>query len=1078
MDLKGYLHEYLNATANPVGLPLGTNEDQLKPPVKRLLESLGARVRTEVQNEVGRPDLGVWKGGLLVGFVELKAPDKTIEPGRFQRHDREQWERFRLLPNLVYTNGKDFALYRNGEEVKRATLEKSLGKGTPEPEETRDLEGLLLDFLGWQPIVPKDPKELAQFIAPITRYLREEVLAAMRLARGRGNPKDPLLRLMEDWKRTLIPEGDEETFADAFAQLVTYGFLLARLEWSEERGEFSLENVLAALETHHGLLMEALWIANHPAVLGEIRSSYDLLRRAIAAIDPKALQARGDAWLYFYEDFLEAYDPDLRKDMGAYYTPLEAVGAMARLVHDLLKRMGKEYGLASEGVTVLDPALGTGTFLLGVLTTALEEVERRYGPGFRGPKASEVASRLYGFERMIGPYAVAQLRLTRAVLDEGGHLPEGGLRVYLTDTLENPQGSTLHDLGMVYERLAEEGERAREVKNKVPILVCIGNPPYDREEADGERGGWVRRGDNNRTPLLQDFIEPLSDRDRRYLPNLYNLYVYFWRWALWKVFEHDPERPDTRDWNRPGIVAFITASSYLQGPGFKGMREYMRKVLDELWIVDLGGEGRGAVKEENIFNIQTPVAIAIAVRYGPKDKNTPARVFYTRIKGDRQAKLNRLDQVSTLRDLEWQEAPTGWQDPFTPEPQGEYATWPKITDLFPWQHSGVKAERTWPISPKRDVLERRWGELVSAPVEQRASLFKENRDRKIDETYPSLFPPLRHLPAIAQLTLQDRPERYERYAYRSFDRAWIIADGRVLGYPRKELWHTWSPKQVYLTSLLTEPLGRGPALIATPYVPDLHHFSGRGAKDIIPLYRDKKGKEPNLTRGLLEFLEGTYGFPVGAEDFLAYVYALLAHPGYTARFAAEVQTPPPRVPITKDGWLFRLAVRLGKRLLCLHTYGERFGNRCRLNGQARWRKQPSRYPQDFRYDEKAQTLYVGNGEVYPVSPEVWAYEVSGFHPLRRWLDYRKASRGGRKSSPLDEIGPTVWDADLSRELLELIWVLEGSLRVHRCQERLLQRILEGPLFQGELPQPKDEERNPPLLGEPEEEERSGVARIL
>lgn len=236
MDLKGYLHEYLNATANPVGLPLDTNEDQLKPPVKRLLESLGARVRTEVQNEVGRPDLGVWKGGLLVGFVELKAPDKPIEPGRFQRHDREQWERFRLLPNLVYTNGKDFALYRNGEEVKRATLEKSLGKGTPEPEETRDLEGLLLDFLGWQPIVPKDPKELAQFIAPITRYLREEVLAAMRLARKRGNPKDPLLRLMEDWKRTLIPEGDEETFADAFAQLVTYGFLLARLEWSEERG--------------------------------------------------------------------------------------------------------------------------------------------------------------------------------------------------------------------------------------------------------------------------------------------------------------------------------------------------------------------------------------------------------------------------------------------------------------------------------------------------------------------------------------------------------------------------------------------------------------------------------------------------------------------------------------------------------------------------------------------------------------------------------------------------------------------------------------------------------------------------
>jgi hypothetical protein len=1053
----------------------GDPEAQLTAPVRGLLESLekGVRVVHEMRTGLGRPDLGVKHHGLLVGFVELKAPGKGADPERFRNpHDRRQWENFKNLPNLIYTDGRDFALFRQGNAVLKVHLNAA--------KDAEALEKLLLDFLHWKPQVPQNPSELARFLAPLTRFLREAVQEAVQT-----RPEGDLAHLWEEWRRTLLPGADEQTFADAYAQLMAYGFLLARtLDTGEE--PLSLERALELLEGQYGLLMEALFLSNHPRVLAEIRPAYDLLRRSIQAVDPRDFRgAKADPWLYFYEDFLAVYDPDLRRDMGVYYTPAPVVGAMVRLTDAVLKQgFGFSLGLADKRVTLLDPATGTGTFLLAALEQALTNVARKFGEGARGPNANAVAGRLYGIELMVGPYAVAQLRLSQALQAEGGGVPEGGLPVYLADTLEAPDAPPL-EREFFYERLAEERKKAADLKREKPILVILGNPPYDRVEGESEearraRGKWVVQGkkdpeDPNSPPPLEDFLAPLRALGQgRYARNLYNLYVYFWRFALWKAFEQDPKRP--------GVVAFITPSSYLTGPGFAGMRSFMRGLAHAIYVLDLGGEGRGAVREENVFNIQTPVAIALVVRYGEKAEGEgSARVFYHRLSGaTREEKFAALEGVKDLNSLSFVEAsPPDPQAPFVPGPTGDYAAWPRITDLFPWQSPGVKFERTWPIGPTQAVLEGRWQALLKRP--DRATAFVENRDRKVGRAYPAILGGNR-LEAIAGLEPGDPPEAILPYGYRSFDRAWAIVDGRVCSYPRPPLWWTWGPRQLYLTSLLTKPLGRGPALTATARVPDLDHFSGRGGKDVIPLYRDKEGREPNLTRGLLEFLEEAYGFQVTAEDFAAYVYALLAQPAFTERFREEVRHPPVRVPLTRDPGLFQRGVELGSKLLWLHTYGERYphvDSWSAFQGKARWGKAPSAYPAGHRYDPDTRTLQVGDGEVTKVDPEVWEYQVSGFRPLKAWLDYRKVNRGGRRSSPLDETVPSQWDKDLSEELLELIWVLEQTLAIHPDQSQLLEDVLGGGLFEtGELPTPGEEERQPPGEADPEDPGEAQQVELL
>lgn len=1054
-------------------------EDVLYDPVRAMLKacgelwSLDADSRQQVKAEgIGWPDLGVTTRSLLCGHIELKEPDVSARPESYAASSQngQQWKRYKALPNLIYTNGSEWSLYHAGKRTHRVRIADEIrdGSNTVVLDRVPALRRLLYEFLNWEPIAPKNARGLAEFLAPLARFLRDEVSDALE----GGNPH--LQQIATDWRRNLFPEADDQHFADSFTQTLTYALLLARFEGAVNvRRAFAVETLR---DTEHDLLATALDLLE--TARGELSMPFELLERAIGVVnapellrDPQLALLPGaanastsddDPWLYFYEDFLAAYDPKLRKNRGVFYTPVPVVKAQVRFASELLRdRFVKRDGFADSSVVVLDPACGTGAYPLAVIEDVEATVRSTYGQGMIPDKLRDLAARLHAFEILVGPYSVAHLRLTQK-LHAGGATDRNAL-IYLADTLESPNTPPTLQHSAFYAPLTKERERARDVKRDTRVLVCLGNPPYDREQHEAEdesgyKGGWVRRGDESDPyPILEDFLRPVREAGGGvHLKNLYNDYVYFWRWALWKVFDSTDDG---------GIVTFITASSYLRGPAFAGMRRKMREVFDDLWIIDLGGDNHGARKSENVFDIETPVAIAIGVR-GKPNPTQPARVHKTRIVGARQAKLDTLDSAVTLKGLSWRECQTAWDAPFFAAEAGAYFDWPTVTDVFPWQHSGSQLKRTWPIGETQGVLQKRWQKLLSLPPRERASAFRETRDRVVTKQYRSLLGEGLE-PAIADLGPDAAVPPVRQYAYRSFDREWVIAATTVADFGRPPLWRTHGDQQVYLTSLLTDVLGEGPAATATCGIPDLHHFSGRGAKDVIPLYRDAEARDLNITHDLLDLLSTTHGTSVNAEQLLAYAYGVLAQPAYVKRFWDELELPPPRLPITKDARLFARVADLGEELLHIHTYGERFRSTDRTNvphGAALYTKPlpPTEFPERFFYDEKAQVLHVGQGEFAPVSPEVWEYSVSGMQVVKSWLDRRKKVRSGRKSSPLDDIRPERWE--FSEQLLELLWVLERTIELQPEGEALLEEVCASPLFTAdELPTPTDAERQAPKV---------------
>lgn len=1021
---------------------------------------------------LGRPDFAVRRDGLLTGYAELKAPGLGARKQRFKGRDLKQFERFSSLPNVLYTDGVEWAVYRRGElrggVTRLAGDIVQEGAGAVAPEDAQALRLLLLDFLGWAPVTPTsacgevDLARFAEELAPLCRLLRDDVAAAL------GDADLPLDQLQTDWRTLLFPQASNAEFADAYAQTVTFALLLGR---SLGADPFTFQSAQDALFDQHSLLSRALQLLVDWRVRAAVETPLDMLLRLIGALPATSLTTATDPWLYFYEDFLATYDPQLRKDAGVYYTPVEVVRAQVRLIDDVLvRRFELPSGFADPSVSILDPAAGTGTYLLGVIEHTLERLVELGGPGTAPGHATELARNLHGFERIVGAYAVADLRVSHALSGAGGELPPRGARIYLTDTLESPRASP-PQLGLFYEPISVQRERALEVKQLTPVLVCLGNPPYDRHEAaDPENqavtGAWVRHGDGGDAPaLLEDFLAPARRAGHGgHLKNLYNQYVYFWRWALWKVFEHDTTS------GGPGIVSFITASSYLDGDAFSGMREHLRRQCDEVWIIDLGGEGRGTRREDNVFAIQTPVAIAIALRQDVPDVQSPAAVRYTRIEGSRSEKLATLAGVDRFDSVDWLDCPSEWQASFRPRDASVYSTWPSLTDLMPWQHSGVQLKRTWPIAPDQETLKTRWTALLRAT--DRAVAFRETGDREIDRSYKTSWNPTAESTPIAQVAHGTAPPSFLRYGYRSFDRQWLLADARLISRPRPALWRCHGPRQLYFTTLFSQPLADGPALTATALIPDLHHFRGSyGARNTIPLYRDADASEPNLLPGLLDRLGEVYGRCVAPEDFAAYGYCLLAQPAFTQRFKEELEGRVLRLPVTTDPALFEEARGLGARLLWLHTWGGRYVSEGRpagglTTGAAKCSKAISGteegYPDSFRYDEANRMLRVGDGEFVPVTPDVFHYRVSDFKVLQSWLRYRMRDGAGRKSSPLDDLRPRRWTSVATGELLQLLWTLEATVEFQPRQEALLEAVVTGEcLVADDLPLVPEELRRAP-----------------
>ncbi len=1037
----------------------GQPEAQLREPLELLLRSVatGMRLKLLAHGEAGlpalkvRPDYAITIGNSVCGYVEVKAPGKGVDPRAWPvgSHDRAQWEKLKKLPNLLYTNGNGWALFRDGEPVGRTAYVRGEVRESGRKLAPADGELLrvLTDFLSWLPLSPLSLGQLVKSLAGLCRLLREEVRDAIELEHA-GNGGTRFSMLAEDWRDLLFPDLDDEAFADAYAQTITFALLLGRVERIDFDGH-SVQHIAELLGKKHSLMGKALAVLTEGSSLGKLQVTVDMLIRVIGAVNWDLLDdGSGDAYLYLYERFLEVYDPELRRRTGSYYTPNDVVSFMVGFVEEILRtRLHLPSGYASEEVKVVDPAMGTGTFLIDVIDRVARSIARQEGEGAVSTGLREFAERLVGFEKQAGPFAVAELRVYEAVRQHyQTEPPSRGMRLYVTDSLDNPWVEE-RQLGGVYEPIARSRREANKVKASERVLVVIGNPPY-RERAHG-LGGWIEKGDpSHGLPPLDDFR---TDGQGKLEYVLSNLYVYFWRWATWKVFDAHPDAP-------AGVVALITTSGYLTGPGFSGMREYLRRTADEGWIIDVSPESRHRpdIPTRVFPGVQHRLCIGIFARYGPPRPETPASIRFVSVSGLREEKFKRLGKL--LPDAsEWQTCPADWQAPLRPQGGVDWTSFPLLADLLPWSLPGVKPNRRWVYAPSKDDLRERWERLTKAPGPQKAALFKETRDRTID----SRVAQVEGLSAGSTILRDETmpcPEPVP-VGYRSFDRQWLIPDNRVVDFMRPELWRVHSRHQLYVTEPRTEPVTGGPAVTFTADPPDMDHYRGRGG-DVMPLYRDRQGLAPNVAPGLLRFLTTRLGISVTCEDLAAYVAAIVAHSGFTARFRQEFAVPGVRVPLTADLEPFIEAVEIGRRVLWLHTYGARFADpaEVRLPGppQLPADQQPKviktipddqdHMPERIDYDAKTETLLVGDGQIHPVPSSVWDYQVSGMHVVRHWFDYRKKEPRRRRSTPLDDINASRWRHSTTGELRQLLNVLGLVVDLEPTQVDLLERICTGPLI--------------------------------
>jgi uncharacterized protein YjeT (DUF2065 family) len=634
-------------------------ETGLAPAFQQLLEGLlpllmvpqGLIVLPEYRNPgVGRPDIAlVRQGAPPRAFVELKAPMKPADPRRWRGQDKAQFERFKELSNWATCNFAEFHLLNRDEDLGSAIVvpahtlrpdrddaraNRAIAEHDAAP--LRRLVERLGAAAGNEPSA-RDAPHLATLLAHSARLVRGIVRDRLAELHAGANPRHALLQVRQEFRDVLYahPEAAgysatdfNELFSAAFAQTLAFGLLLVREGTGQQVGPASWQD----MPEEHPLMRTALRVLSLDEVVQDVGIGFDVMCDTVNSFAPEILAVRRDGRdpiLYFYEDFLETFDPEARERFGVYYTPVEVVryivGALDRALRDNLRTQG----LRDPRVTILDPATGTGTFLLGIAERVWAQ-EAEAGEGMAALALQGLASRMFGFELLVGPYAVAHYRLHHTL-----RRPRGGdeepdplelprLGVYLADTLAEPGAAApAGPLGFVSEGIADERREANRIKTEQAILAITGNPPYRRLEEGENRtlvGDWLDR-------IWDDLKEPVRNAGQGGQLNTFpELSVAFWRWAMWKLFEAQ---------NAPGrgVVAFITNRKFLTGWPYAGLRQMMRQRFDRIEIIDLRGDVRrgeraGVEGDQGVFNIQVGTAITLAIADGSKADGEPADVYY------------------------------------------------------------------------------------------------------------------------------------------------------------------------------------------------------------------------------------------------------------------------------------------------------------------------------------------------------------------------------------------------------------------------------------------------------------------
>ena len=622
-------------------------EQALAPAFQRLLEALLPLVSSHVLTAVpefatpgvGRPDIALKRPGQPPrAFVELKAPTKPDNPARYtDPHDKRQFLRFQSLPVWAVSNFTGLRVFRRDEliAVVEVVPETALDPATSDTAAERlirrgdsaPLLAALLPLAMADPPPARNAPELAANLAHAARFVRaivEDRLAELTAARMANTP---LQQVRDEFREVLYAHPQaagysvahfDTLFAAAFAQTLAFGLLLVR----EATGQPVTRDAWRAMPGEHALMRTTLRVLSMEEIVSDVGAGFDVILDTVNSFDAAILsrpEGQPDPILYFYENFLSVFNPADRERYGVYYTPVEIVSYMVAALDRALRDHLGTNGLADEAVTLLDPATGTGTFLLGVIEHVRRSVASAMGPGAVAGALRALSARLFGFELLVGPYAVAHYRLRHAL---GALQANQRVGVFLADTLAEPGAAAFEGhLGFVADNIRNERAEADNIKQAQSILAIIGNPPY-RRLAAGEVGELVGNWMNG---IWDDLKEPVRNAGWGNQLNTFpELSIAFWRWSIWKMFESEGAQGR-------GIIAFITNRTFLAGRPYAGLRKMLRERFDRIEIIDLRGDVRrgeraGVESDQGVFNIQVGTAIVLAIADGSRAADTPADV--------------------------------------------------------------------------------------------------------------------------------------------------------------------------------------------------------------------------------------------------------------------------------------------------------------------------------------------------------------------------------------------------------------------------------------------------------------------
>ncbi|NLB65538.1 MAG: N-6 DNA methylase [Lentisphaerae bacterium] len=1007
MPIKSYFKELYAVTQQG-----DAREESYYPAFGAMLTTLAANTgRKQIRvtilpkpTDAGNPDFRLWNGtDRIVGYVEAKKPTEERLDTIAQS---EQLTRYRgTFPNLILTNFFEFRLYRNGELVQtvqaaRPFVMTRLGR-PPAVGKADELQALLERFMDFS--LPKafTAETLALELAKRTRFMRDVV--SEQLALEKSTP-GVLTGFYEAFQTYLIGTLTPEDFADLFAQTITYGLFAARTRSGDG---FSRRAAFDRIPHTIGVLRDLFRFISLGDLPEQLAWCVDDIAEVLAVADTPGILDRyyqdgkgSDPIIHFYETFLAQYDPAERERRGVYYTPEPVVNYIVNSLHGILKTdFDKRDGLASDGVTLLDPAAGTMTFIARATEVAVAEFQAKYGSGGRDDFIRRhVLQNFYAFELMMAPYAVGHLKMS-FFLEELGHrlLDDERMPFYLTNTLDNEELEQSRLPG--FSALAEESHLAGVVKKQTPVLVILGNPPYSGHSTN--MGQWIR-------DLIEDYKQvdgqPLGERNPKWLQDDY---VKFLRFAQWKI-----------DQAGSGVVGMITNHGYLDNPTFRGMRQSLMKTFDDIYVLDLHGN---ALKKEtcpdgspdkNVFDIRQGVAIAFFVKRGGKKKGD-AVVRHAHLFGPREAKYDWLHNHA-CQSTPWTELrPSSPFHLFVPQDDtlgSLYRKFPGTPDIFPVNSVGIVTAR--------DSLTIHW---TPEDIWRTATVFSKMEPELARKGFKLGKDAQDWKVTLAQKDLNDSGPAREKVVpilYRPFDTRHTYYTGRSRGFicrPRSEVMsHMLAGKNLALaTTRNTEIGGDFRHAFCTSGLIQHHSVSLKEVNYLFPLYlypsadRDDlfaqqapSERTPNLNPAIVKALAEAYGDPPMPEAIFHYIYAVLYAPTYRAKYAEFLKMDFPRIPFTADADLFEKMAGLGEQLVGLHLLNSPALDPpdCRFEGDGDNRVEKDRNT-GLRYDAAEERVYINDVQHFaPVPEAVWTYQIGGYQVCEKWLKDRRT-----RKLTLDEI---------------------------------------------------------------------------